>query len=297
MSLCLAFRLSFTSFSIAPVDLGMNFLVFPLASNLFVYIDGAHWYIAHLCLFFLYYLLIFLLEKLVRKPITEFFLLLLVLGSSVAVFLPPTTTFLTIIRALFPGLAFIVFGRWVRLFFSRKTPFSGVSANVFFLVIYGVATIVVGWSNYGWIITLVYALLLAIVFLCLFSKISFLEWKPFQTVGFASFFMYALHQEIGFIFLKMFYGQDLYWLGLPTIVLVLFLVSYCFSYLWKVKILPAVYDKLISSPGLAGMENGASSAGDDTPKPRDSKRASLPPRLRLSFISMDKRAFLSTPKR
>lgn len=244
--LILLCRIIFSSFQIKILDVSMNFLILPMASNLFSYIDGAHWYIIQLCLFFVYFLIIYLVSKALKKDVSFYLMVFLTIMSLIAVILPSGVTLFSIIKALFfQGIAFISFGYFTRAFITKKIPFKNKYAVASFMISAFVITIVVAFKRYDWVKMIFYLVLLIITFLCIFNKVKFLELKAFQVIGSSSFIMYVIHQELGYLIILQFYNNNLYWRGVFFAIVGLFGISFLINYLWNVKTIPIIYSHIL----------------------------------------------------
>lgn len=226
-------RMSFGAFRISALDIGMNVLIFPLNSNLFTYIDGAHWYIAVLIYFFIVHTCVFLFEKAFKREISFwFYLALLFLCLLVSLFIPPSNTFFKILRCIFPShFVFIIFG----LLLSKisKNPFKNKILNIFMIVILSIVSILICFFCFDWYQAIFYVALLVLLVLCNFHLLKLLEFKVFQIIGDASLWMYLLHQEIGYIIIKPFFQNSLYWLGILVALVSMVTLGIFLSFIWK----------------------------------------------------------------
>ncbi len=242
-------RWLFGSFSITPLDLSMNFLIVPMNSNLFQFVDGAHWYVAAL----LYFCIIFTFARLVsliaKKDVdwiilSVFMLACLIIGLVVK----PTNDIFRVILHLFPSyFAIIVCG-----FLSKKVLLCKTNGNLsnpitiisaILLILISIATC---FLNYGWIQALYFGLLfLPLVMLCIFKRIKFLEWKPFQIVGNSSLWIYLIHQQIGYLIINTFYSINLYWVGVIVAFATMIGFGILLSLFWNQIVVKEILEKRI----------------------------------------------------
>lgn len=226
-------RFLFGQFKISGLDAAMNVLIFPMNSNLFAYIDGAHWYIAVLIYFFVIYTIVYLLDKIVNKGISFwFFFVLMIICLMVTIFVKPSNTFFKIIRCVFSShFVFIISG----LLLSRiwKAPFSKKSINILFIVISILSSVLCCFFSLDWYQLIFFCVLLGLLILCHFKLLKIFEWKPLQIIGDASLWIYLLHQEIGYIIIKPLYENNLYWLGIIIASVSMIGIGIGLSFIWN----------------------------------------------------------------
>ena len=236
-------RIFFGNFYISGTDIAMNVLILPMNSNLFAYIDGAHWYIAVLIYFFVIYTIIFLFEKIVKKDFSFwFYLALLALCLIITIFIKPSNMFFKILRCLFPPhFVFIISG----LLLSKidRKYFKNNTVSILFVVIIVLASCLTCLFHFDWYQLIFFGVLIISLVFCHYHKIKFLEYKIFQVVGNASLWIYLLHQEIGYLIIKPFFENSLYWLGVFVAFASMLLVGMCASFIWKRLVLLNLFKK------------------------------------------------------
>lgn len=230
-------RILFSSFKISILDLSMNIFLIPMVTNLFDYVDGAHWYIVALVYFFIIYTIIVFIQKLVRKNIDWIFLtILMIICLVIGVFIKPTNDFFRALRCLFPSyFAIIVCGFLAKKIYSMamQKQISYCLTVIISISIALVSSFACYW-NYGFIQLMYYLLLLLpLIILTIFKKIKILEYFPFQIIGTGSFWIYLLHQEIGFIIIKAFLNLNIYWVGIIIAFISMFTLGIIISVAWN----------------------------------------------------------------
>ena len=236
-------------FRISGLDAAMNILIFPMNSNLFAYIDGAHWYIAILIYFFIVYTLGYLLDKITKKDISFWlFFALMFACLLVTIFVKPTNTFFKIVRCVFPShFVFIIFGLLLSKLYKR--PFNKLPINIILIVVLVLSSCLNCFFSFDWYQLIFFVVLLALLTLCHFKLIKLFEWKPLQVIGDASLWVYLLHQEIGYIIIKPFYENNLYWLGVIVASISMIGVGIGLSFIWNRFVIKNAFKCLTSNNG------------------------------------------------
>lgn len=225
----------FGNLNISVLDFFMNILMLPMASNLFVYVDGAHWYIAFLLLYFIYFVLIKLFVKIIKKDIAEHILLIILsILSFSTTFLPTSLVIFKILRVLLnPHFLLINLGIFIRKI-SNDNIYSRTNKLFAFIVgILFVMSLVTVYRTYGILQFVYYLILFAAMILCMFRKICFLEKTIFQFIGNASLFVYLIHQEVGFLMLNTFNNIGLYLPGVVITFVTMMVIGIFLHYLYN----------------------------------------------------------------
>lgn len=245
----LTIRFLFGQFRISGLDAVMNVLIFPMNSNLFTYIDGAHWYIAALIYFFVVYTTLHLLDKIAKKDLSFwFFFALMIVCLLVTIFVKPTNTFFKIVRCVFPShFVFIIFG--LLLCKLYKKPFKKIPINTVLIAVLVLFSCLNCFFSFDWYQLIFFVALLAFLALCHLKLIKLFEWKPLQVIGDASLWVYLLHQEIGYIIIKPFYENNLYWLGVIVASISMIGVGIGLSFIWNRFVIKNAFKCLINNNG------------------------------------------------
>lgn len=233
IGLIIGVRFLVGQFRISGLDVAMNILIFPMNSNLFAYIDGAHWYITVLIYFFIVYTLGYLIDKITKKEISFWlFFALMFVCLLVTIFIKPANTFFKIVRCVFPShFVFIIFGLLLSKLY--KNPFTKLPINIFLIAVLFLFSCLNCFFSFDWYQLIFFVVLLVLLTLCHFKLIKLFEWKPLQVIGDASLWVYLLHQEIGCIIIKPFYENNLYWLGVIVASISMIGVGIGISFLWN----------------------------------------------------------------
>lgn len=198
------------------------------------YVDGAHWYVvALLCL----YLLAFICDLLPKKEndLSVIFWSAFLIISIACLFgqkyldsdslICKATKLITLFlcQGWFP-YAFI--GISIFLFDFEKI---NNWKNILLIVMVALALAYIGINN--WIYLLITFIVSTLIILALFQKMIFLEKaKPLIFIGNASYSIYLLHQNIGYMFLNLFTKAINYYICLIITILVVLTICVAFSY-------------------------------------------------------------------
>ncbi len=130
-------------------------------------------------------------------------------------------------------LVFIVLGYFlskiIRLITDKnKSKKEVIIQTILFVLVCGFSLTVL-LKSYFWINTIYFIAVFAIMILCLFNKLKFLEWKPFQFIGSLSLWIYLLHQNIGYLIINAFNDMNLYWLGVVVAIITIGLICAIFG--------------------------------------------------------------------
>ena len=238
MTLILLVKLLLTSFDISPLSISMNYLIIPMITNLFEYIDGSHWYIMTLIYYFVIYTISYLISRLFNKNNIIYYIMIVLFFVCfvVTIFIKPSNNVFRAIRCLFPShFLLILSGFFLRKFFiireQKKCP---VWVLVVFIILTSLFQSFVCYLNYGLIqMAFLAGFFLPLVFLSIFGQLFFFENKVFQIIGDSSLWIYLLHQEIGYLIIHSFFEINLYWLGVIISLLVLVLFSIAINIFWQ----------------------------------------------------------------
>ena len=184
-------------------DLAGNVLIVPLLINKVNYVDGAHWYMVVLLMFCAFYLVINLFSSLFKRKrecvSLVCFLLVFIISFSFS-FTTSNQIIFRLLRTLFnSNFIFICFGFFLKLFFEKKSKSSFVICILSFccLCVFFVLKI----DRVG---LFLFLLCLSLFIYAVFKKTENKHSFFVALLGESSFFIYLLHQKIGYVFIEFF---------------------------------------------------------------------------------------------
>lgn len=196
ISLLLMVQIPF-GFSGSLLDIGMNYLILPMMSGKFIYIDGAHWYIVTLTYYYVFYFILCKFSSLFKNKkdiILDLFLIIVSLLSLYSFFLTPYGILTKIIAVLFPrGLFFLVFGHFLKRLYS-KTNFYTILLCIIFLLLSITITFSLSVAT-----SVLFSILFVLLFMCFLGRCSFLELPFIVKLGKMTIWVYLLHEVLGFV--------------------------------------------------------------------------------------------------
>ena len=200
-----------------------GYSAFDFASSLLVvlplakvgnYLDGAHWYMSFLFMFYGIFWLVHWLSKRLKAPRLPSFVFfgLTILAFSYS-FATPLTSFGKLISAaLGPNYLFFAVGLFMRDFLFCENEKKGFPSSFFLVMTILKAELVFGFQ-YPFLNVFYYSLVVLLIFLCLKNRAPFIKLPPFVWLGRRSMYIYFLHQYIGYVIIALFEELKIQWVG------------------------------------------------------------------------------------
>lgn len=205
------FRIIFEKgYSASVITLFLNYLVFPNLIGV-EFVDGAHWFVEKL----IYFYVVFWIINLIGKEKWRILLYAYTIGCFVSLFLiSNNSTLAKLIMVIFDSrFLFLILGINLSEHNKEKTE-KNVVIIINFLMICLWFVIYSHWSN-----CLYFIVILFIIKMSLLEKISFFNNRLLLLLGSSSYFIYLLHQQIGYIIIGIFNDDLLGYIFAITFVL------------------------------------------------------------------------------
>lgn len=193
-----------STYDISAIDLIMNYLILPMVTTFFDYVDGAHWYIVYLVYFYCVFWLFNIIAKKLNKQIVHYFMILFGLGCIISMLLPDGGSIAVKgLRVLFNArLIFIITGYLWK--YSRRND-----KHIFLILSVLLSELYL--IHESSLVNALYFLIILFLFACCEKGImNALTKKYLQCIGTYSLFIYLIHQNIGYIIIDNCHN---YWIG------------------------------------------------------------------------------------
>ena len=215
-------------------DLAGNVLVVPLVIGKSNYVDGAHWFVVVLLLFFAIYILVNLFASIFKSKkdvAVEILIAILFLLSFGFSFTSSRNIVLKLARVLFnSNFVFICFGFFLRKAFDKKRRIYYIAS----LLTFGCLCFKYLYSGdrSGFVLFL---FLLFVFVVSLFKKIPIIGNRFPSVLGQSSLFVYLIHQQFGYVIINLFDRNfGLYFLGVICSIAASFTLGLVLFVLWNI---------------------------------------------------------------
>ena len=193
-----------SAYNISTLDLIMNYLIFPMATTFFDYVDGAHWYIVYLVYFYFVFWLFNIIAKKLNKQIVHYFMILFGGGCIISMLLPDGGSIAV------KGLRILFNARLVFIITGYAWKYSRRNDKRFLLILSVLLSELYLIHESSMINALYFLTILFVLACCEKGKMNGLTNKYLQSVGTYSLFIYLIHQNIGYIIID---NCQNYWIG------------------------------------------------------------------------------------